>query len=224
MTTKTTTTRKSTTKKTAQAVETPMFDLSSLTPEMIAQLQVLLAQQTPLTQAKEVEEQPVVFDKRWLKSKEVKDREVRITSCNKRVIFKNKKTGEVHKWLDTGDDLYLTVDEILTMDNQSHKFLRTPWLLIDDPEVVEAMGLKDMYDLIERVQDIDTFVTLPLDQIEADVNQLTKGFKGTLARLIDEKVENKELRDILVIRKFEELLSKDFDYQRGVAPRYRGVI
>lgn len=224
MTTKTTTTRKSTTKKTAQAVETPAFDLSSLTPEMIAQLQVLLAQQTPLTQAKEVEEQPVVFDKRWLKSKEVKDREVRITSCNKRVIFKNKKTGEVHKWLDTGDDLYLTVDEILTMDNQSHKFLRTPWLLIDDPEVVEAMGLKDMYDLIERVQDIDTFVTLPLDQIEADVNQLTKGFKGTLARLIDEKVENKELRDILVIRKFEELLSKDFDYQRGVAPRYRGVI
>ncbi len=109
MTTKTTTTRKSTTKKTAQAVETPAFDLSQLTPEMIAQLQVLLAQQTPLTQAKEVEEQPVVFDKRWLKSKEVKDREVRVTSCNKRVIFKNKKTGEVHKWLDTGDDLYLTV-------------------------------------------------------------------------------------------------------------------
>ena len=74
------------------------------------------------------------------------------------------------------------------------------------------MGLKDMYDLIERVQDIDTFVTLPLEQIEADVKQLTKGFKGILARLVDEKVENKELRDIMVIRKFEELLDKDFDY------------
>ena len=44
-TTKTTTTRKSTAKKTTKAVEAPAFDLSQLTPEMIAQLQVLLAQQ-----------------------------------------------------------------------------------------------------------------------------------------------------------------------------------
>lgn len=211
-TAKKTTTRKPTTKKTPKVAEAPApaIDLSSLTPEMIAQLQVLLAQQAPVVSTPIEQEKPKVLDKRYLKT--IKDREVRVTSCNGRVIFKSKKTGDVHKWLQTGDDLYFTVEEILTMDNQSHKFLRTPWLLIDDEEVVEALGLKEMYELIERVQDIDTFVTLPLDEIEADVQKLTKGFKNNLARLVSEKVENKELRDIMVIRKFEELLSKDFDY------------
>ena len=211
-TAKKTATRKPATKKTPKVAEAPApaIDLSSLTPEMIAQLQVLLAQQAPVTPVAVEQEKPKVLDKRYLKT--IKDREVRVTSCNGRVIFKSKKTGDVHKWLQTGDDLYFTVEEILTMDNQSHKFLRTPWLLIDDEEVVEALGLKEMYELIERVQDIDTFVTLPLDEIEADVQKLTKGFKNNLARLVSEKVENKELRDIMVIRKFEELLSKDFDY------------
>lgn len=209
MTTTTKSTRKSTAKK---AAETPAFDLSQVTPEMFAQFQAFMAMQQGGVAPMEEKEQPKVLDKRWLKTKEVKDREVRVTSCYGRVIFKNKKTGETHKWLNTGDDLYLTVDEIITMDNQSHKFLRTPWLLIEDDEVVEAMGMREVYDLIARVRDIDSFVKLPLEQIESDVKQLTKGFKGELARLVDQKVENKELRDIMVIRKFEELLDKDFDY------------
>lgn len=204
------TTRKPATKKASKVTEAPAIDLSSLTPEMIAQLQALLAQQNPVAPIAEEQEKPKVLDKRYLKT--IRDREVRVTSCNGRVVFKSKKTGDVYKWLQTGDDLYFTVEEILAMDNQSHSFLRTPWLLIDDEEVVEALGLTEMYELIERIQDIDTFVTLPLEEIEEDVKKLTTGFRNKLANVISEKVENKELRDIIVIRKFEELLDKDFDY------------
>lgn len=211
MTTTKKTARKTTTKKSA---EMPAFDLSQITPEMLAQFQAFMAmQQNAMETAQTVEtpkERPATLDKRWLKT--VKDREVRVTSCYGRVVYKSKKTGEVFKWLETGDDQYFTVQDVLDMDNQSHKFLRTPWLLIDDEEVVEAMGLTKMYGYINRLEDIDQFLASPLEEIEEVCQNLSKGYKNNLARIVNQKVENKELRDVVVIRKLQELLDKDFDY------------
>ena len=211
MTTTKKTARKTTTKKSA---EMPAFDLSQITPEMLAQFQAFMAmQQNAMGTAQTVEtpkERPATLDKRWLKT--VKDREVRVTSCYGRVIYKSKKTGEIFKWLETGDDQYFTVQDVLDMDNQSHKFLRTPWLLIDDEEVVEAMGLTKMYSYICRLEYIDGFLASPLDEIEEVCQNLSKGYKNNLARIVNQKVEDKELRDVVVIRKLQELLDKDFDY------------
>lgn len=208
--------RKTSTKKKAVEATAPQVDMSAITPEMLAQFQAFMAMQqgaTPQSQmevATEVEERPVTLDKRWLKT--VRDREVRVTSCYGRVVYKSKKTGEVFKWLETGDDQYFTVQDVLDMDNQSHKFLRTPWLLIDDEEVVEAMGLTKMYSYINRLEDIDDFLSSSLDEIEEVCQNLSKGYKNNLARIVNQKVEDKELRDVVVIRKLQELLDKDFDY------------
>lgn len=203
----------STRKKPANAV-TPQVDMSNITPEMFAQFQAFMAMQqgavAPVQAEVATKERPVTLDKRWLKT--VRDREVRVTSCYGRVIYKSKKTGETFKWLESGDDQYFTVQDILDMDNQSHKFLRTPWLLIDDEEVVEAMGLTQMYSYISRLDDIDAFLASPLDEIEDVCKNLSKGYKCNLARIVNKKVEEKELRDIVVIRKLQELLDKDFDY------------
>lgn len=207
--------RKTSTKKKV-AETTPQVDMSAITPEMFAQFQAFMAMQQGMkpqsqtTEVEEVKDRPATLDKRWLKT--VRDREVRVTSCYGRVIYKSKKTGEVFKWLETGDDQYFTVQDILDMDNQSHKFLRTPWLLIDDEEVVEAMGLKKMYSYINRLEDIDGFLSSSLDEIEEVCQNLSKGYKNNLARIVNQKVEDKELRDLVVIRKLQELLDKDFDY------------
>lgn len=221
---KSTTTKKATTKKEVveKVVEPviqeqpsqPTIDLSTLSPELIAQFMQLLALQqqggvapvqTTVAPTGEVKK-----DKRWLKT--IKDREVRLTSCVGRVVYKSKKTGDVYKWLSTGDDDYFTVEELLSMDNQSPKFLRTPFLLIDDEEVVEALGLTELYKYIERVQDLETFFDLPLDDIIETCENLPKSFRTSLASVVNKKVEEQELRDIRVIRKLEELLDKDFNY------------
>lgn len=213
-TTQTKAPRKTSTRKKATDIVTPQVDMSNITPEMFAQFQAFMAMQqgavAPVQAVAMTNERPATLDKRWLKT--VKDREVRVTSCYGRVIYKSKKTGETFKWLETGDDQYFTVQDVLDMDNQSHKFLRTPWLLIDDEEVVEAMGLTQMYSYINRLDDIDAFLASPLDEIEEVCKNLSKGYKCNLARIVNQKVEEKELRDIVVIRKLQELLDKDFDY------------
>lgn len=192
----------------AKKVETSQPSLDAITPEMFAQFQAYMAMQKEV--AKVEEEKPVVFDKRWLRT--VRDREVRLTSCYGRVIYKSKKTGEVFKWLETGDDQYFTVQELLDMDNQSHKFLRTPWLLIDDDEVVEALGLTEMYSYIKRSEDVEEFLKSPLEEIESICHKLSKGYKCKLATTVSTMIENQELRDVVVIRKMQELLDKDFYY------------
>ena len=206
--------RKTSTRKKNTDVVAPQMDMSAITPELFAQFQAFMAMQqgvaNPVPTQEVVKEKPEKLDKRWLKT--VKDREVRVTSCYGRVVYKSKKTGEVFKWLETGDDQYFTVQDVLDMDNQSHNFLRTPWLLIDDEEVVEAMGLTKMYGYINRLEDIDEFLTSPLDEIEEVCQNLSKGYKNNLARIVNQKVEEKELRDVVVIRKLQELLDKDFDY------------
>lgn len=213
-TTQTKAPRKTSTRKKATDAVTLQVDMSNITPEMFAQFQAFMTMQqgavAPVQAAPVTNERPATLDKRWLKT--VKDREVRVTSCYGRVIYKSKKTGETFKWLETGDDQYFTVQDVLDMDNQSHKFLRTPWLLIDDEEVVEAMGLTQMYSYINRLDDIDAFLASPLDEIEEVCKNLSKGYKCNLARIVNQKVEEKELRDIVVIRKLQELLDKDFDY------------
>ena len=195
--------RKTSTRKKNTDVVAPQMDMSAITPELFAQFQAFMAMQqgvaNPVPTQEVVKEKPEKLDKRWLKT--VNDREVRVTSCYGRVVYKSKKTGEVFKWLETGDDQYFTVQDVLDMDNQSHKFLRTPWLLIDDEEVVEAMGLTKMYGYINRLEDIDELC-----------QNLSKVYKNNLARIVNQKVEEKELRDVVVIRKLQELLDKDFDY------------
>ena len=100
--------RKTSTKKKTVDTVSPQVDMSAITPEMFAQFQAFMAMQQgmasqPQTVVEaEVKGQPATLDKRWLKT--VKDREVRVTSCYGRVVYKSKKTGEVFKWLETGDE------------------------------------------------------------------------------------------------------------------------
>ena len=35
----------------------------------------------------------------------------------------------------------LTVEELLNMESQSHKFLHSPWLMVDDEDIIEAFNL-----------------------------------------------------------------------------------
>ena len=92
-------------------------------------------------------------------------REIPVRSCiNGRVIYKSKKTGVTYKWLEKGTYEILTIDELLNMESQSQKFLHSPWLMVDDEEVIEAFNLQELYDLVAKVEDIDSFITISLGE------------------------------------------------------------
>ena len=132
-------------------------------------------------------------------------REIPVRSCiNGRVIYKSKKTGVTYKWLEKGTYEILTIDELLNMESQSQKFLHSPWLMVDDEEVIEAFNLQELYDLVAKVEDIDSFIKI--------YNKLPKTLQNQVYNHIYNKVETGEIDSKSKIRELEELVQMELEF------------
>lgn len=140
-------------------------------------------------------------------------REIPVRSCiNGRVIYKSKKTGVTYKWLEKGTYEILTIDELLNMESQSQKFLHSPWLMVDDEEVIEAFNLQGLYDLVAKVEDIDSFVDMSLGEQQKIYNKLPKTLQNQVYNHIYNKVETGEIDSKSKIRELEELVQMELEF------------
>ena len=140
-------------------------------------------------------------------------REIPVRSCiNGRVIYKSKKTGVTYKWLEKGTYEILTIDELLNMESQSQKFLHSPWLMVDDEEVIEAFNLQELYDLVAKVEDIDSFINMSLGEQQKIYNKLPKTLQNQVYNHIYNKVETGEIDSKSKIRELEELVQMELEF------------
>lgn len=140
-------------------------------------------------------------------------REIPVRSCiNGRVIYKSKKTGVTYKWLEKGAYEILTIDELLNMESQSQKFLHSSWLMVDDEEVIEAFNLQELYDLVAKVEDIDSFINMSLGEQKQIYNKLPKSLQNQVYNHIYNKVESGEIDSKSKIRELEELVQMELEY------------
>ena len=140
-------------------------------------------------------------------------REIPVRSCiNGRVIYKSKKTGVTYKWLEKGTYEILTIDELLNMESQSQKCLHSPWLMVDDEEVIEAFNLQELYDLVAKVEDIDSFITISLGEQKQIYNKLPKTLQNQVYNHIYNKVETGEIDSKSKIRELEELVQMELEF------------
>ena len=140
-------------------------------------------------------------------------REIPVRSCiNGRVIYKSKKTGVTYKWLEKGAYEILTIDELLNMESQSQKFLHSPWLMVDDEEVIEAFNLQELYDLVAKVEDIDSFINMSLGEQKQIYNKLPKSLQNQVYNHIYNKVESGEIDSKSKIRELEELVQMELEF------------
>ena len=140
-------------------------------------------------------------------------REIPVRSCiNGRVIYKSKKTGVTYKWLEKGAYEILTIDELLNMESQSQKFLHSSWLMVDDEEVIEAFNLQELYDLVAKVEDIDSFINMSLGEQKQIYNKLPKSLQNQVYNHIYNKVESGEIDSKSKIRELEELVQMELEF------------
>ena len=84
-------------------------------------------------------------------------------------------------------------------------FLRTPLLVVEDERVVEALGLKEINKLVDKVEDIDQLVEMDLDDMEKTINELPFDYKRNLRDEISKKIENSEIRDYVVVQTLKRI-------------------
>lgn len=123
------------------------------------------------------------------------------------LIYKSRKTGLTTIWMNYGDTEYLDVGELLTMKASQPRFLNEVWLVIDDDDVVEFLGLKHIYKNLVDIDDIDSFFKKSPAEIEQALTKLPKGLKDTIATRAKKLIESGDLYDNRKISILEEKLN-----------------
>lgn len=214
-----TTKKKTTTKKVEEKVEvkeksqpTLTTDFSNISPELMQQMFAVfqaMQEQNKVVEEKveEVEkvvEKPKKITKSYLRT--IKDKEVTVRSVYGTVVFTSPKTSITYKWTEIGDEETLTVEEILAMESFSKRYLGTPWLVVEDEEVVEGLGYSELYSVLSKIEDVDGLLEMDIDEIEGLVSKAPNEHKKTLAGEIFRKVNSGEIRDIVLIKGLEKAL------------------
>ena len=179
--------------------------MNMMTPEMMQMFMKFMEsqQKTEVMATSVAEEKPIKWSKAMLNK--IKDEMVDVRSVmDGKVIYVSPKTHIKYKWLEKGDIEQLTIEEILAMDTKK-MFLRTPLLVVEDERIVEALGLKEINKLVDKVEDIDQLVEMDLGDMEKTINELPFDYKRNLRDEISKKIENSEIRDYVVVQTLKRI-------------------
>lgn len=207
---KTKTTRKTSTKKTEEA--TIDNNVVEMLMKQIAELQAQIQQQDKKVEVKESTEK--TDKKRRNTFNDIRDVEVevqRVIGGVGDVKYVDKKTGDEYTWKEEGSIEYMTGDVLRRMNSTSQLFLKAPWLrILDNDEVIEVLGLKELYKNIDAIEDVNMLASMDEDELERLVKSLSLEYKNVLSTNVAYKISSEELNNINVIRKFERVLGKEF--------------
>lgn len=159
----------------------------------------------------EQSQQEQIVPKQEIRKKQV-DRDLMVACRNVtegRLTYISKKTGLQTRWSNYGDIEYLDVAELMTMKASQPKFLTEPWLVIEDDDVVEFLGLKHLYQKLVDVDDLNSFFNKSHTEMEKILDRIPNGVKESIATRARKMVEDGTLYDNRKIRVIEEKLQID---------------
>lgn len=126
-----------------------------------------------------------------------------------RLIYISKHTGLTTIWSKFGDEEALEYGELRTMKASQPGFLTRPLIIVEDDEVVEALGLKELYRQMVDIENIGSFFKKSAKQIKEDLRKSPKGVRQLVGSKAREMIESGELHDIRKIKALEEELKID---------------
>ena len=201
--------------KVEQKVEDTV-DYKALFEQMQEQMKLMQEQMKMMEVKKEekVETTQEVINKneKWNKAKlmKIKDEIVEVRSCFDGVVgYTSPKTRTTYKWIEKGDVEVLTIEEILAMNTKSI-FFQTPLLIVEDSRIVEALGLRNIYEAVEKIENIDELIEMDLEDIEDIIGRLSNDHKINLRDEVVKKIKNAEIRDYVVIQALKRILNIEF--------------
>lgn len=122
------------------------------------------------------------------------------------LIYISDRTNAKYVWEDFGTTLWLEMRDLLDMNGSQRKYLHDGYIIVDDGEAAENLGLTKMYNEIAHIDDLDVLFDKDPQELENTVNKLPKGMKKTLATKARELIEEGNLDSISKIKALEASL------------------
>lgn len=127
------------------------------------------------------------------------------------LTYISKRNGTPLMFNQFGDSDYISFGELQTMRSTQPAFFSNNWILIDDDEVLEALGMSKYYEnSFRRAEDFEEFFDKPLKQFKSILAKLPATQKKVLFAIAKEKIDNGEIDSLKKIDALEEAFGVSF--------------
>lgn len=117
-------------------------------------------------------------------------------------------TGANYKWHKIGDVEYLTMKELISMNNSKPVFLNKPWIILQDIRAVNKFRLMSKYEEVAKVNQLKKlFATGDMKLIEETIESALKsGMREVVISKVRTMYNNGVLNNTHIIRLLEDKL------------------
>lgn len=125
---------------------------------------------------------------------------------NGKLIYKSRKTGERYVWNEFGDEQDMELRELRAAKTSYKKFFENNWFLIDDPAVIEYLGVERYYKDALTYDEFDTLFDESPATITKRVEGLSDGQKASLKYRARQLIRDGGIDSISKINALEKAL------------------
>lgn len=182
---------------------------SKVTKQTSKSTPVETASDTKATEQQPETEQKRVSQKKTYKVRTQLDPHTIITVKNGfpgMLIYTSSKTGETFRWETLGDEQDMELQELKNARNASKAFYVNNWFQIEDPEVLDYLGVTEYYRNALNLVDDDALCKMSPDDIRVTVAGMSSGQQLALKYRVKQMIESGTIDSIKMITAFEEAL------------------
>lgn len=123
------------------------------------------------------------------------------------LVYISNRTKERFTWAEFGDEQDMELQELKNARNSSKGFFERNWFLIDDPEVIEYIGVQQYYKNALTYDGLSELFELSPAEIKEKVSKLSDGQKKTVAYRAKQLIADGAIDSMKVISALEDSLS-----------------
>ena len=127
------------------------------------------------------------------------------------LIYKSHRTRAKFIWEEFGTTLYLEMGELQDMNGSQRRYLHDGYIVVDDAEAAELLGLTKIYEEVAHIHSLDDLFDKSAEELLVTLPKLPVGMKSTLATKARELIEDGTLDSINKIRAIETVLGVDLE-------------
>lgn len=124
-----------------------------------------------------------------------------------KLVYVSNRTKEEFVWDSFGDEQDMELQELKNAKNASKAFFENNWFLIDDPEIIDYLGVTQYYKYALSFESFNDLFELSPDEIKETVSHLSSGQKKSVAYRAKQLIADQVIDSIKVINALEESLS-----------------
>lgn len=121
------------------------------------------------------------------------------------LIYKsNRNLGYIVEWSGYNDEQPMEVLELKNMLASQRRFFEKNWVWIDDPTLIEELGLSKFYKHMLSPEQVDALFEEDADTMVRCISELSSDMQDTVRVVAKEKIANGEITSYTVIQTLQK--------------------